>query len=115
MPGLIFSCSNFRVCSSNHEVLMTDDALFCLSLELVFGVKVRVCGDLKKLQGPCLIIMNHRTRLDWMFFWCYLIRMGDLRKLKIMLKAGLKNIPVAGECFPFTQIIGQMLELRHGF
>jgi len=60
-------------------------------------MRVKLCGDLRKLQGPCLIIMNHRTRLDWMFFWCYLVRMGYLPNLKIMLKNSLKKVPIAGE------------------
>lgn len=65
-------------------------------LELVFGVHVKICGDGKKVQGPCLLIMNHRTRFDWMFLWCYLLRMGDLYKLKIVLKESIKKIPVLG-------------------
>jgi len=71
----------------------------CVHVELVFGVRVKVCGDLMKLKGPCLLIMNHRTRLDWMYFWCYLIRMGQLPLLKIMLKASLKKVPVAGKSY----------------
>ena len=60
-------------------------------------MKVRICGDGKRLDGPCLLIMNHRTRFDWMFLWCYLVRMGDLKKLKIVLKDSLKAVPVLGE------------------
>ncbi len=67
-----------------------------LLVEVVFGVKVKICGDGKKLQGPCLLIMNHRTRFDWMFIWCYLIRMGDLRNLKIVLKESMRKVPVVG-------------------
>ncbi len=64
--------------------------------EVVFGVKVRICGDLKRLKGPCLIILNHRTRFDWLFLWCFMIRMGDLNKHKIILKKQLKTIPIFG-------------------
>ena len=55
---------------------------FCVLSELVFGVKVRISGDLKQLSStsPTLIIMNHRTRFDWLFFWCFLLRQGRLRK-----------------------------------
>ena len=60
-------------------------------------MKVRICGDGKKLEGPCLLIMNHRTRFDWMLLWCYLVRMGDMKKFKIVLKDSLKSVPVMGE------------------
>uniref|UniRef100_A0A4W5PPZ2 Lysocardiolipin acyltransferase 1 n=1 Tax=Hucho hucho TaxID=62062 RepID=A0A4W5PPZ2_9TELE len=49
-------------------------------LELVFGVKVH-----------SVIIMNHRTRLDWMFLWCCLLRYSYLRLEKIYLKVGTGN------------------------
>lgn len=64
--------------------------------ELVFGVRVKICGDQKHLDGPCLIIMNHRTRFDWLFLWSYMIRMGNLRHHKIILKQSLKKIPLFG-------------------
>lgn len=67
------------------------------SSEVIFGVQVKISGNVKKLEGPCLLIMNHRTRFDWMFVWCYLMRVGDLQKLKIVLKESLKNIPVVGQ------------------
>lgn len=67
-----------------------------MSTELVFGVRVKICGDQKLLEGPCLIIMNHRTRFDWLFLWSYMIRMGDLRKHKIVLKQSLRKIPLFG-------------------
>ena len=60
-------------------------------------MKVRVCGDLREVQGPCLILLNHRTRFDWLFFWSYIIRMGSAPKHKIVLKDTLKKIPGIGE------------------
>ena len=63
---------------------------------MVFGVRVKICGDGKKLEGPCLLIMNHRTRFDWLFLWCYLARMGDIKKLRIVLKESLKKVPALG-------------------
>lgn len=67
------------------------------SSEVIFGVQVKISGNVKKLEGPCLLIMNHRTRFDWMFVWCYLMRVGDLQKFKIVLKESLKNIPIVGQ------------------
>ncbi len=63
---------------------------------------MNICGNLKKLDGPCLLIMNHRTRLDWMFLWCYLMRLGDIKLLKIVLKKALKKVPIVGEGLKFT-------------
>ncbi|XP_034051072.1 lysocardiolipin acyltransferase 1 isoform X3 [Thalassophryne amazonica] len=50
--------------------------------------------------------MNHRTRLDWMFLWCCLLRCSYLRLEKICLKAALKAVPGFGwamqvACFVF--------------
>lgn len=67
-------------------------------LFFLFGVKFRVSGDLIKRDKPALIIMNHRTRLDWLFFWNALYKMDPwlLTTEKISLKSELKNIPGAG-------------------
>lgn len=67
--------------------------------ELCFGVKMVVSGkdmDKWKSDEPAIIIMNHRTRLDWMFFWAFMLRFGSLRRLKIILKEQLKLVPGLG-------------------
>lgn len=66
-------------------------------LELVFGVKVVITGDGFIPGERSVIIMNHRTRLDWMFLWCCLLRYSYLRLEKICLKAALKAVPGFGE------------------
>ncbi|XP_062378242.1 lysocardiolipin acyltransferase 1 [Sardina pilchardus] len=65
-------------------------------LEVVFGVKVVITGDGFVPGERSVIIMNHRTRLDWMFLWCCLLRYSYLRLEKICLKAGLKAVPGFG-------------------
>nr|XP_032819766.1 lysocardiolipin acyltransferase 1 isoform X2 [Petromyzon marinus] len=62
-------------------------------LELVFGVKVVVTGDGFRPGERSVIIMNHRTRLDWMFLWNCLLRSSYLRLEKICLKSTLKHVP----------------------
>uniref|UniRef100_A0A915DMI6 Phospholipid/glycerol acyltransferase domain-containing protein n=1 Tax=Ditylenchus dipsaci TaxID=166011 RepID=A0A915DMI6_9BILA len=64
----------------------------------LFDVKVHVTGDIIEKKKPALIIMNHRTRLDWLFFWNALYKMDPwlLTTEKISLKKGLKKIPGAG-------------------
>ncbi|KAJ8289601.1 hypothetical protein GJAV_G00003230 [Gymnothorax javanicus] len=65
-------------------------------LELVFKVKVVITGDGFVPGERSVIIMNHRTRLDWMFLWCCLLRYSYLRLEKICLKAVLKSVPGFG-------------------
>ncbi|VDO27769.1 unnamed protein product [Onchocerca flexuosa] len=62
------------------------------------GVKFHITGDMICFSEPALIIMNHRTRLDWMFFWNALYKMDPwlLTTEKISLKKPLKYIPGAG-------------------
>jgi lysocardiolipin and lysophospholipid acyltransferase len=61
-------------------------------LELVYGVNIVISEDTSVLKSPCLIVMNHRTRFDWLFLWCYLIRKGDLNRGKVILKKQLKHV-----------------------
>ncbi|KHJ86323.1 Acyltransferase, partial [Oesophagostomum dentatum] len=67
-------------------------------IEYVFGSNFHVSGDLILRDKPALIIMNHRTRLDWLFLWNALYKMDPLLLTteKISLKAPLKRIPGAG-------------------
>ncbi|XP_041418517.1 lysocardiolipin acyltransferase 1 [Xenopus laevis] len=65
-------------------------------LELVFGAKVVITGDGFIPGERSVIIMNHRTRLDWMFLWNCLLRYSYLRLEKICLKSSLKAIPGFG-------------------
>ncbi|KAM4693187.1 lysocardiolipin acyltransferase 1 isoform 1-T2 [Discoglossus pictus] len=65
-------------------------------LELVFGAKVVITGDGFIPGERSVIIMNHRTRLDWMFLWSCLLRYSYLRLEKICLKSSLKAVPGFG-------------------
>ncbi|KAK6027818.1 Acyltransferase, partial [Ostertagia ostertagi] len=67
-------------------------------VEHLFGTVFHVTGDLISRDHPALIIMNHRTRLDWLFLWNALYKMDPLLLTteKISLKAPLKSIPGAG-------------------
>uniref|UniRef100_A0A914R2I1 Phospholipid/glycerol acyltransferase domain-containing protein n=1 Tax=Parascaris equorum TaxID=6256 RepID=A0A914R2I1_PAREQ len=69
-----------------------------LLFRLVYGTKIRVTGTKIDHSEPALIIMNHRTCLDWLFFWNLLIRMDPwlLTSEKISLKGILKYLPGAG-------------------
>uniref|UniRef100_A0A1I7XIK6 E3 ubiquitin-protein ligase hrd-1 n=1 Tax=Heterorhabditis bacteriophora TaxID=37862 RepID=A0A1I7XIK6_HETBA len=74
-------------------------------LEFVFGMRVRVSGDEIEVDQPGLIIMNHRTRLDWMYIWSALYQINPwlITTNKISLKAQLKGLPGAGELLLFPE------------
>ncbi|XP_048365691.1 lysocardiolipin acyltransferase 1 [Sphaerodactylus townsendi] len=65
-------------------------------LEIVFKAKVVITGDGFIPGERSVIIMNHRTRMDWMFLWNCLLRYSYLRLEKICLKSSLKGIPGFG-------------------
>lgn len=73
------------------------------------GVKVLISGDHDMVKPPSLIIMNHRTRLDWLFLWCYLLRRGKLLNEKIVLKDAIKKIPIFGKQLSYVNIIPYMV------
>ncbi|EFO24315.1 hypothetical protein LOAG_04170 [Loa loa] len=76
-------------------------------LEYIFGMKFTVTGDTIDYNSPAVIIMNHRTRLDWMYFWAALFKMNPwlLISSKIALKAELRHIPGAGFGMEANQFI----------
>lgn len=67
-------------------------------LEYIFGIEFKVTGDLIDYGSPALIIMNHRTRLDWMYFWAALFKINPwlLISSKVVLKTELRHLPAAG-------------------
>ena len=74
---------------------------FCI-VELFFGTKIVIQGDKISPEESALIIMNHRCRLDWMFYWMVLLRNGKLNHEKIILRDDLKLVPGPGmNHYPF--------------
>jgi lysocardiolipin and lysophospholipid acyltransferase len=67
-------------------------------MELLFGIELVVKGVPIDHKKPALIIMNHRTRLDWLFFWNALFRIDPLLLTtnKISLKGIVRFLPGAG-------------------
>jgi len=76
-------------------------------LQFVFGMRFRVSGDQIEIHQPALIIMNHRTRLDWMYFWSALFKINPwlITTSKITLKSQLKRLPGAGFGMAANQFI----------
>lgn len=65
-------------------------------LEYVLGTKYVVYGDEFDSKENCLIIMNHRGCLDWLYFSNVAEKFYRLSKLKIVLKHILKLVPGPG-------------------
>lgn len=65
-------------------------------LENVCGIKMIIhqskANNFKNSKSS-IVIMNHRTRLDWLFYFCVLYRLNALDKIKIILKDDLKQVP----------------------
>ena len=81
-----------------HPVIKFVALLFQCLLEDLLGIKIVVTGDdLTKDKKRSLILLNHRTRLDWMFIWMLHSRFQILGQLKIVLKSDLKRVPGAGK------------------
>lgn len=84
----------FRWCSKamGYYLLMAT----CL-LEDLLGIKIVITGDdLINDKQRSMILLNHRTRLDWMFIWMLHSRFQILKQLKIVLKSDLKRVPGPG-------------------
>ncbi|PNF36170.1 hypothetical protein B7P43_G10680 [Cryptotermes secundus] len=67
-------------------------------LECLIGTKVIVKGDAILPHDRALIIMNHRTRLDWNFLWAGIFHACKplAHRIKMVLKASVRHIPGAG-------------------
>ena len=69
-------------------------------MERVGKIKIYLHQNKKHINEfnkSSIVIMNHRTRQDWMFYFCILYRMSLLKNIKIILKKGLETIPGAGK------------------
>lgn len=65
-------------------------------IELMFDVKFYITGDKIKINESCLIMMNHRTTIDWLFFWEVFWQQSSVKREKIILKKSLKAVPGFG-------------------
>jgi 1-acyl-sn-glycerol-3-phosphate acyltransferase len=50
-------------------------------------MKYVITGDVVPRDEACVMMCNHRNRLDWLFLWGWLFRFGRLWNEKIVLKA----------------------------
>lgn len=76
-------------------------------LECLIGTKVVVTGDAILPHDRALIIMNHRTRLDWNFLWAGMFHACKplANRIKMVLKASVRHIPGAGNILSYTFLV----------
>lgn len=68
-------------------------------LELVGGVKLFVTGDDSlhfQHQDHVLMICNHRSEVDWIFFWNLAIRLNVHDRIRVMMKSVIRYAPGVG-------------------
>ncbi|KAH3854327.1 hypothetical protein DPMN_096864 [Dreissena polymorpha] len=64
--------------------------------EVLFGTKVRIYGRIASNEDATLMIMNHRTRFDWLYLFSFQVRHASIRRYTISLKNMLKMLPGIG-------------------
>ncbi|XP_015586760.1 lysocardiolipin acyltransferase 1 isoform X1 [Cephus cinctus] len=97
LPLLLLSPPRFRKCG---DLLFSCWELYPTALLEVFGVKIIVSGDHISPYESAILVMNHRTRVDWNFLWAamYQACMPNIaaHKLKFILKDPIRHIPGPG-------------------
>lgn len=81
------------------EVIFTTWESFAVALmEVFYGVRFYLSGDAIRPGERSLIILNHRNRLDWNFFWGALAHAASppAHNCKIVLKSGIRKFPALG-------------------
>ena len=66
---------------------------------LIGGTKVFVYSDSELVlhDKGCLIMSNHRTRIDWMFSgWMYASLCNRNNELKMLVKESMRSVPIYG-------------------
>lgn len=68
-------------------------------MEVIYGVKFFLSGDVIRPRERSVILLNHRNRLDWNYFWGALAHATSppAHNLKIVLKSGIRKFPGLGE------------------
>ncbi|XP_001603121.2 lysocardiolipin acyltransferase 1 [Nasonia vitripennis] len=97
LPLLLISPPTFRKCG---ELLFSCWEMYPTALMEFFGMKVVVSGDHILPNDSAILVMNHRTRVDWNFLWgaMYQACMPNIaaHKLKFILKEPIRHIPGPG-------------------
>ncbi|KAK4299874.1 hypothetical protein Pmani_027886 [Petrolisthes manimaculis] len=67
-------------------------------MEVIYGVKFFLSGDIIRPRERSVMLLNHRNRLDWNYFWGALAHATSppAHNLKIVLKSGIRKFPGLG-------------------
>ncbi|XP_063692292.1 lysocardiolipin acyltransferase 1-like isoform X2 [Bolinopsis microptera] len=102
LPSYLLGVFVPHVYRSYVQFMMGTWLLFPPSMyELLWGTQIRVSGDKMRRSESCLIVANHRTRLDWMFMWSVTGRARWSALMKIILRGDLKHLPGFGWAMQF--------------
>lgn len=96
LPLLFFCRPLYR---RTTEVIFTMWESYAVALmEVVFGVKFFLSGDVIRPGERSVLLLNHRNRLDWNFFWGALAHATapPAHNCKIVLKSGIRKFPGLG-------------------
>ncbi|XP_022768878.1 probable 1-acyl-sn-glycerol-3-phosphate acyltransferase 4 [Durio zibethinus] len=80
-------------------------ALWPFLFEKINRTKVVFSGDNVPQKERVLLIVNHRTEVDWMYLWDLAMRKGCLGYIKYILKSSLLKLPVLGWGFHILEFI----------
>ena len=65
--------------------------------ETVLGIRIRTFGFKGHFKKRSVIIMNHVSHFDWLFFWSVVDRYGDFSFWKVVTKEKpLRQLPILG-------------------
>ncbi|XP_034936573.1 lysocardiolipin acyltransferase 1-like [Chelonus insularis] len=97
LPLLLLSPPKFRKCG---DLLFSCWELYPTALLELIGVKIIISGDHICPNESAILIMNHRTRVDWNFLWAAMYQACmpyiATHKLKFILKDPIRHIPGPG-------------------
>lgn len=67
-------------------------------MAIIFGTEVHISGDKILSTENSIILLNHRTRVDWNFFWAVMYFGSKPRshRAKMVLKDPLRHVPSLG-------------------
>ncbi|XP_021896673.1 probable 1-acyl-sn-glycerol-3-phosphate acyltransferase 5 isoform X1 [Carica papaya] len=80
-------------------------ALWPFLFEKINNTKVVFSGENVPARERVLLIANHRTEVDWMYFWDLALRKECLGYIKYVLKSSLMKLPIFGWGFYILEFI----------
>jgi lysocardiolipin and lysophospholipid acyltransferase len=73
--------------------------------EKINTTKVVFSGDIVPSRERILLIVNHRTEVDWMYFMDLALQKGCIGYIKYILKSSLMRLPIFGWAFHILEFI----------